>query len=139
MFEHILVPLDLGPHHEQTLRTARTLAVGSRARVTLLHVIQRVEHVPARELRGFYARLRRAARRRLEQIGRRLGRHVPAPRIVVLIGDPAPEIVDHAARHRVDLILLASHKVRPGSRARGLGTTSYKVGVFCQCPVLLVK
>jgi len=37
-------------------------------------------------------------------------------------------------------VVMGSHKVkavRGGSR--GWGTTSYKVGIFCQCPILLVK
>ena len=55
MFKHILVPLDLG-RNERSLRTARTLARQNGARVTLLHVIQRIEDIPAAELRRFYCR-----------------------------------------------------------------------------------
>ena len=29
--------------------------------------------------------------------------------------------------------------IDPARRNRGWGTTSYKVGVFCQCPILFVK
>ena len=38
-----------------------------------------------------------------------------------------------------DLIVLGSHTIEPGNAARGWGTTSYKVGLLCRCPVLLVK
>jgi nucleotide-binding universal stress UspA family protein len=43
-----------------------------------------------------------------------------------------------AARRRVDLVVLGSHRLspRPGY---GLGTTSYKVALACACPVLLLK
>jgi nucleotide-binding universal stress UspA family protein len=56
----------------------------------------------------------------------------------VRIGAPAAEIVRAASRKRVDLVIMGSHRVRPG-RMGGWGTTSYKVGIFCQCPILLVK
>jgi nucleotide-binding universal stress UspA family protein len=56
-----------------------------------------------------------------------------------VVGEPAAEIVRATLRERVDLVVMGSHKVRPGGRPRGWGTTSYKVGIFCQCPILLVK
>ena len=34
---------------------------------------------------------------------------------------------------------IAPHRVAPGRPDRGCGTTSYKVGILCRCPVLLVK
>ena len=40
---------------------------------------------------------------------------------------------------KADLVVMGSHKVNPARRNRGWGTTSYKVGIFCQCPILLVK
>ena len=55
------------------------------------------------------------------------------------VGEPAAKIVRATQRERVDLVVMGSHKVRPGGRQRGWGTTSYKVGIFCQCPILLVK
>ena len=57
----------------------------------------------------------------------------------VCIGEPAREIVGTAAREKVDLIVMGSHKVVPSRPATGWGTTSYKVGIFCRCPILLVK
>lgn len=57
----------------------------------------------------------------------------------VRIGEPASEIVRATLRDAVDLVVMGSHKVKPGPRERSWGTTSYKVGIFCQCPILLVK
>ena len=51
----------------------------------------------------------------------------------------AREIVKQAVANRVDLIVLTSHKIDLAHPAEGWGTTSYKVGILCQCPVLLVK
>ena len=64
-----------------------------------------------------------------------------AIRPVVLVGDPAPDILRYATRNRVDLIVMGSHPVDPTRRAAGVGwgTTSYKVALLCTCPVMLVK
>lgn len=139
MFQRILVPLDLSGRNGRTIETARELAWRHHARVTLLHVIQQIPDVAASELRDFYGRLERVSARRLERIASRFtARGVPAV-VTVCIGEPAREIVGTAARKKVDLIVMGSHKVAPGRPSTGWGTTSYKVGIFCRCPILLVK
>lgn len=139
MFKHILVPIDLSDRNARTLATAIELARQSGARVTLLHVVQRVPHIPLGDLAGFYRRLEATSRRKLERAAKRFAdRGVPI-RAEVLLGEPAREIVAAAARAKADLILMGSHRVAPGRPGRGWGTTSYKVGILCRCPVLLVK
>jgi nucleotide-binding universal stress UspA family protein len=139
MFEHILVPHDLSSRNERALATALQLAEGSRGRVTLLHVIERIEHLPVAEVRAFYHRLRRAAVRKMAPAARKFAQRRIRVRTVVIVGSPAREIVRHAAAHAVDLIVLASHPIDLSRPTQGWGTTSYKVGVLCKCPVLLVK
>ena len=121
-FRHIMVPVDLSDRNERALRTALGLARERGGRVTLFHVIQRVSGI---------TRLRRTARKFAER-----GLDV---RTEVRVGDPPAEIVRATLRERVDLVVMGSHKVRRGDRKQGWGTTSYKVGIFCQCPILLVK
>jgi universal stress protein A len=139
MFKRILVPLDLSGRNERTLDTARELAQLHHARVTLLHVVQQIPDVATSELRGFYRRLERMSARRLGHIAERFAARGLGVAVAVCIGEPAREIVKTAASKKIDLIVMGSHKVRPGPPANGWGTTSYKVGIFCQCPVLLVK
>jgi nucleotide-binding universal stress UspA family protein len=139
MFKRILVPLDLSRHNARALRTAAELARQSRGRVALLHVIARVEHVPLDELRDFYRTLERVARRKLDAAGRRLARRGVEARVAIVIGAPPHEILRYAVAQRIDLIVMASHRVNPARRSEGWGSTSYKVGILCQCPVLLVK
>jgi nucleotide-binding universal stress UspA family protein len=139
VFAHILVPLDLGPRNERVLVTARAVALQNRARVTLLHVVERIEHVPVAELRRFYARLEKEAQRRLARAARRFAEKKIPIDAAVMTGHPAQEIVRWAAVNDVDLIILGSHKVDPARPGRGWGTTSYKVGILCRCPVMLVK
>jgi nucleotide-binding universal stress UspA family protein len=117
-----MVPVDLSDRNERALRTALGLARERGGRVTLFHVIQRVSGI---------TRLRRTARKFAER-----GLDV---RTEVRVGDPPAEIIRATLRERVDLVVMGSHKVRRGDRKEGWGTTSYKVGIFCQCPILLVK
>lgn len=139
MFKRILVPIDLSDRHARVLTAALALARQSRARVTLLHVIQSVQNIPPGELGDFYRELARTSMRKLERVAKRFqAKRVPV-RTELTIGEPAREIVRLAARHRADLVVMGSHKVRPGRPATGWGTTSYKVGIFCRCPILLVK
>ena len=77
--------------------------------------------------------------RKLRQIARKFAEGGFAVGTAVRVGEPAAEIVRATLRERVDLVVMGSHRVRPGGRQRGWGTTSYKVGIFCQCPILLVK
>jgi nucleotide-binding universal stress UspA family protein len=138
-FEHILVPLDLSAQNQRALSTALQLARANGARVTLLHVIQRIADLPPADVRGFYEQVRKVAHARLTRAARPFAARKIDVRSAVFVGTPAEEIVRYAAANRVDLIVLASHKINLSRSARGWGTTSYKVGILCQCPVLLVK
>jgi nucleotide-binding universal stress UspA family protein len=139
LFKHILVPLDLSQKNSRALRAAVGIAVDNRARVTLLHVIERVLALAPRELSSFYRRLAERSERTLRQVARKFSAEALAVRVDVRIGVPAREIVRATMDKRVDLVIMGSHRVRPGKGAAGWGTTSYKVGIFCQCPILLVK
>jgi nucleotide-binding universal stress UspA family protein len=139
VFKRILVPLDLSARNRRTIDTARELAQLHGARVTLLHVVHQIPDLAATELGSFYRRLERVSARRLRRIAALFtARGLPVG-VVVCIGEPAREIVKSAATRKIDLIVMGSHKVAPGPPSAGWGTTSYKVGIFCRCPVLLVK
>jgi nucleotide-binding universal stress UspA family protein len=140
MFKHILVPIDLSDKNARTLQTALMLASQSRARVTLLHVVQHVPHIPLGEMRPFYRRLVATSRRRLAEATKPFAAEGVSVGTEVLVGEPAREVVRLAMAKKADLVVMGSHKVNPARRSnRGWGTTSYKVGIFCQCPILLVK
>lgn len=138
MFDHILVPLDLSGKNRSQLAVAAELA-GRGTRVTVLHVIERIEDIPFAEVRDFYRRIARIAEKKLAATVVRFARRGVRVRTAVLIGAPAAEIVRYAAARGVDLIVMGSHAVTPGRAARRWGTTSYKVGLLCRCPVMLVK
>ena len=133
------MPVDLSERNARTLRTALALAKEWRSRVTLFHVIERVPGLGAAEREAFYRPLIEGSERRLRQVARPFTAEAIDARTEVRVGEPAMEIVRATLRQAVDLVVMGSHRVRPGRGARGWGTTSYKVGIFSQCPILLVK
>ena len=140
MFKHILVPIDLSDKNARILRTALALATQNRARVTLLHVVQHVANIPLSELRPFYRQLVVTSKRRLAEVAKPFAREGLSVRTLVLVGEPAREVIRLALTRKADLVVMGSHKVNPTRRrSPGWGTTSYKVGIFCQCSILLVK
>ena len=139
MFEHILVPLRLGSADARLIEPALGLARMSQADVTLLHVVEKIAGLPGAELRRFHEGLAKRARKTLERHAKAFSREGVPVSISVLLGEAPAEIVRFAMSHEVDLIVMGSHCVRAEDDARGWGTTSYKVGLLCQCPVLLVK
>lgn len=139
VFSRILVPTDLSDRNARSLKLALALVRDRPASVTLVHVIQQVPGLPAGEMRAFYDRLVKRSRRGLASAGKLFAARGITVRSQVLIGEPAREIVRAAAAARADVIAMGSHKVNPKRRGMGWGTTSYKVGILCRCPILLVK
>jgi nucleotide-binding universal stress UspA family protein len=140
MFSRILVPTDLSAASRQALALAVKLAAAyGDGRIHLLHVIETIADASFEEFEAFYLRLEHHAHEALQQmIADCAPGAIPVePRL--LYGNRAREIVRCAGECAVDLIVMASHKVDLQDPASGWGTISYKVGIFAQCPVLLVK
>jgi nucleotide-binding universal stress UspA family protein len=56
----------------------------------------------------------------------------------VTYGHRVREVVDQAAALAADLIILTAPQIDPNDPS-GWGSLSWKIGVLCRCPVLLVK
>ena len=139
MFNHILIPTDLSHHVERAVDMAIDLAKPAKATVTLLHVIQTIQGLEFDEMQSFYAELESRARKRLTALTARHTDVGMAVRMELAYGAPAAEILRVVRERGIDLVVLASHPVRPDDPASGWGTLSYKVGALVECPVLLVK
>ena len=126
MFESILVPVDLTPKNRRAVETARELASRPGGRVTLLHVIETLD-LPFDELREFYERLEARATALIDHCRGLIAAY------------KVPKIVEFAEEGGFDLIILDSHRVRPGEPGKGITTISYRVAILASCPVLLVK
>lgn len=139
MFKHVLLPTDLSDAARPALNVARDVARQNGARLTLLHVVQTIEHLPLRGLKGFYAQLKQGAQDKLERLAEASSlRGIEVHRKVVL-GRIADGIVTFADRHEVDLIVMGSHPVDPKRPLHGFASASHKVAILARCPVLLVK
>jgi nucleotide-binding universal stress UspA family protein len=139
MFHHILVPLDFSPKDRAALDTAVAIARRSGSRLTLLHVVAVIEHMDAEELASFYDSLRARAEKRLGPLVGRLSEEQLTADFDISVGRPTAEILRAAREHRVDLIIMSSHKIDAARPTEGWGTVSHQVSILADCPVLLVK
>jgi len=139
MFRHILVPTDLTDRSLVALEIAVKMAMSEEARITLLHVVEVIQDSELEELEGFYEKLERRARRKMEQmIGLYEGKAVIIGKQITF-GKRVGGIIKYALDEEIDLIVLSSHKIEPEDVTQGWGTISYRVGILSHCPVMLVK
>jgi universal stress protein A len=139
MFKRILLPIDLSDRHNQAVDAAGTLAGQNGGEVVLIHVVELIPGIEMEEEKAFYHRLEKTARSHLERLGDRLKQSNVAWRARVFIGHRVPEIIRHAVEMKADLIVLTSPPIDPNNLLAGMGSMSYKIGLFSPCPVLLVK
>jgi nucleotide-binding universal stress UspA family protein len=141
--EKVLVPVDFSPHARQAIVYAKELAADFRARLQLLHIVQR-EIMPA-----FYPiedrlpidlapKLEDRAKEELKNLlAQTEGPDVPAD-VYVLQGHPGHEIVQFAQDNDSDLIVIATHGMT-GIEHLLIGSVSEKVARHAPCPVWTVR
>ena len=146
MFQKILVPVDFTDKNEAALTSAAEIAGrargdegGNGAEITLLHVIETIEHIDFEEMADFYRGLETRAAAKLFALEERLKKDGSAVRHDLIYGKRAETIVRYAEDHAMDLVILSSHQVDREHPALGWGTISYRVAIVVRCPVLLVK
>lgn len=138
MFNHILVPVDFTEKNRRVLDVALTLTKKHQSKLTLLHVIEKIEFLAEEDTKEFYRKLETAAQEKMERLVQKLKDRDIAILTIIVYGKRAQEIVRYAVEHSVDLLVLNSHRVDPDN-PQDWGTISYKVAILSQCPVLLVK
>lgn len=139
MFRNIMVPVDFTLKNESALNTALDLARGKEVKVTLLHVIELIEHVEFDEMADFYRGLETRAAAKLYGMEERFKQALIPIYHDIVCGKRAETIVNYAEEREVDLIVLSSHKVDRDHPALSVGTISYRIAIVARCPVLLVK
>jgi nucleotide-binding universal stress UspA family protein len=142
MFRKILVPVDFTEKNEAALNSAIDIAGrsdGEESEVTLLHVIETIEHIGFDEMADFYRGLETRAAARLFAMEERFQGAGVGVRHEILYGKRAETIVRFAEDHEMDLMILSSHNVDRDHPALGWGTISYRIAIVVRCPVLLVK
>lgn len=139
MFQRILVPVDLAEKNQSALTAAAETARQNKATILLLHVIERIEHVPDEELKSFYQRLEQGAQRELSAAAQSLAEQGLTASTHIVFGRRAEEVVRFAIEKQADLIVLRSHRYDPETSKFPVGTLSHQLAVLAQCAVLLVK
>jgi nucleotide-binding universal stress UspA family protein len=139
MFKHILVPVDLTEKSLAAVDLAFEFATESKARVTLYHVIETVEHVTFDEMKDLYKRLEDSARKGLKEFSERFREEGLSVTCEVTYGHRTRDIIEFAVTNGVDVIIMASHRIDPDRPGHDWSTISYGVAVLAPCSVLLVK
>jgi nucleotide-binding universal stress UspA family protein len=139
MFKHILIPTDLTDRNRKALQIAVKMALEDQAAITLLHVIETIEDADSEDFKKFYKQLGTRAGKKMDKL---IGEYQNDKLVVekqILYGGRVSEILNFAAAHETDLIIMSSHKLDLENAGEGWGTISFKVGVLSECPVMLVK
>jgi len=135
MYENLLVPVSFEPDRnaEEALDIAQALAADD-ADIVLLHVVEQIPPYAAAYLpRDHFEQ----ARERIAEALGRLAEGVPRARVEVISGHAGRSIVDWATEHRVDCIVITSH--RPGMSDLLLGSTAAQVVRHAPCAVHVVR
>jgi nucleotide-binding universal stress UspA family protein len=137
--ERILLPVDFSDRSVGAARYAATIARHFHSRVTLLHVLQPPHYeFAALEVGGpmlseLFANRTAQVRKELDEFAAAEFAGVETETVLVE-GDPARSIVDHAHRQQVDLIIIPTHGYGPFRRFI-LGSVTAKVLHDADCPV----
>lgn len=135
MYKNILVPVSFGEERDGkgALEVARALA-DKDADLTLLHVVEQIPAHAESFLPAGYAAERRAL---VEEQLRKIAETIPGAKSVVVTGHPSRTILDFAARHAIDCVVVASH--RPGMQDLLLGSTAARVVRHAKCAVHVLR
>ena len=139
MYRKILIPVDFTEKNQAALDSAVQIAGSTEGSdVTLLHVVETIEHIEFDEMADFYRGLETRAAAKLFTMEETLRESGATVRHDVLFGKRAESVLRYAEEHGTDLMILSSHKVDRDHPALGMGI-SYRIAIVARCPVLLVK
>jgi nucleotide-binding universal stress UspA family protein len=149
MYKHILLPVDGSELSRKAEEECMTFAKSIGARVTAIHVVlhfhldllamdspkemrTKIEHDHDEEIQSI-------ARKMLSELEMRAKAKGVRCETLSIVGESAyAEIIDHAAKRKCDLIMMASHG-RRGLDAVLLGSETVKVLTHSKIPVLVVR
>jgi nucleotide-binding universal stress UspA family protein len=133
MLEKILVPLDGSELGEITLAYAGELAIALGSEVQMVCATERHD-AETRHMCSLY--LNKLAERLYTRVKR--GNPVAEVKTVVVNGEAAEILLEHAEKEKINLIVLSSHG-HSGFIPRTIGSNASKIIQKSQIPVLLVR
>ncbi|MFO0951803.1 MAG: universal stress protein [Isosphaeraceae bacterium] len=140
----ILAPTDFSKHSELAVRYACGLAEKLGAKLYLLHVLSEVVPVGPDPMLApvmppeFYKETEAASKEALMKLLDPAWGKPTAVETAVRWGSPVDVVVDHAATHGVDLIVIATHG-RTGLSHMLLGSVAERMIREAPCPVLTIR
>jgi universal stress protein A len=136
--KRILVPTDFSETSEAALRYGVELARAFGSQIYLLHVPEHPgEAAEADYPIGLFEAMQSAARDRLGHVLTEREMRELRPECAMRLGKPSEEIVQHAAEHEIDLIVMGTHG-REGLVRALMGSVAETVVRRARCPVLTV-
>jgi nucleotide-binding universal stress UspA family protein len=149
MISRILVPHDGTEMSDKALAKAVELAKAVNAQVTLLHIIEQI-HIPPSIMLGsdpvLIKRARRSVMRELEQGWNKLveikehdlDKEKVNTTSNCLVGNAADQILRYSKNNKIDIIVMASGRLKGLSKLKALGSVTRKVSEMADCPVLII-
>ena len=149
MISKILVPHDGTEMSDRALAKAVELAKAFNAQITLLNVIEQIPIPPSIMLGSdpvLIKRARRSVMRELEQGWNKLaelkGHDLEKDKVSTasdcLVGNAADQILRYSKNNKIDIIIMASARLKGLSKLRALGSVTRKVSEMADCPVLII-
>lgn len=141
----ILLAVDDSKHSQAATQAVLAQARPQDSEVAVLHVVEPLPLLVAREMAGYDPKLDAARKGQLQQAKELVEKTAEALRskglkvtAAVKEGNPKSEIIDHAAKWHADLIILGSHG-KTGLDRFLLGSVSDAVARHAHCSVELVR
>jgi nucleotide-binding universal stress UspA family protein len=149
MILKILVPHDGTEMSDKALEHGVELAKAFNADIMLLHVIEQIPVPPSIMLGSdpvLIKRARRSAMRELEKGWNKLveikGHELEKDNVrtssACLVGAVADQILRYARSNKVDILVMASARLKGLSKIKALGSVTRKVSEMADCPVLII-
>lgn len=138
--ETYLVPIDFSAGSDRAFGYALRFARERSTRLAALHVMPgELIYPPAGGQIDFYAMMERDARKKFDRLIKRKGVKPGECELLLARGaNFADEIVRHAKKLKVSLIIMASHG-RTGLPRLLIGSVAERTLRYAECPVLIVK
>lgn len=137
---HILVPVDFSEYSNQALQFGLEIASRYGLKVTLMHVIEQVNHPSfyGTSIFEITSRLREQSLEVMKDLRNKFKFPEVETNYVLSDGKPAHEIIEHANNNDFDLLVIATHGLT-GLEHFLMGSTTEKVIQSVNIPVLVVR
>jgi nucleotide-binding universal stress UspA family protein len=138
LYERILIPLDGSELAQIVLPYAEKLAKALGSQLILIYVSESDEDKYHHMHQFYLQQMAEAAKRDAERFQDRQGAGTIKVNSVIMVGDPAGEIVEYAAKQDIGLIVMSTHG-RSGIKRWAMGSVADKVLRATRQPIALIR